>query len=330
MSLVLEVRNLTTVFHTSDGLVKAVDDISLSVEEGKTVAIVGESGCGKSVASLSITRLLSYPGVIENGSVLLNGIDLVQLSEKEMKRVRGNDVAMIFQEPMTSLNPVLTVGEQIAEIFRHRFGMKRAEAKAKSIEMINLVGIPRASTIFSSYPHHLSGGMRQRIVIAMALSCDPSLLIADEPTTALDVTIQAQILELMDTLIRQKGKSMIFITHDLGVVAEIADSVIVMYAGKIVEMASVKEIFRNPCHPYTFCLLASLPDMKTNKNELYSIPGMVPNLLQLPKGCSFSPRCPFATQLCKNQIPELKGIKENHLCRCFFADQRGKNAGYHS
>jgi peptide/nickel transport system ATP-binding protein len=330
MSSVLEVRNLTTVFHTSDGLVRAVDDISFSVEEGKTVAIVGESGCGKSVAALSITRLLSYPGVIKNGSVLLNGVDLVQLSEKEMKRVRGNDVAMIFQEPMTSLNPVLTVGEQIAEIFRHRFGMKKAEAKDKSIEMINLVGIPRASTIFYNYPHQLSGGMRQRIVIAMALSCDPSLLIADEPTTALDVTIQAQILELMDTLIRQKGKSMIFITHDLGVVAEIADSVIVMYAGKIVELASVKEIFRNPCHPYTSCLLASLPDMKTNRNELYSIPGMVPNLLQLPKGCSFNPRCPFATQLCEDQMPELKSIKDNHLCRCFFADQRGKNVGYHS
>lgn len=322
MEKFFEVNHLSTYFNTSDGIVKAVDDISFSLDSGKTLAIVGESGCGKSVTALSITQLLSYPGYIASGEILLNGVDLVKLNKKQMRQIRGKQVSMVFQEPMTSLNPVLTVGEQISEIFRTHFQCGREEAKKRATEMIEMVGIPRAEAVYKNYPHQLSGGMRQRIMIAIALSCDPSLLIADEPTTALDVTIQAQILDLMNRLIRKRGKSMIFITHDLGVVAEIADEVLVMYAGKIVEYAHVKELFQNPRHPYTACLLASLPDMKQKKEELYSIPGMVPNLLEMPSGCAFCPRCPMADSQCEMNSPEFQEVSDQHLVRCLKANER--------
>lgn len=318
----LEVKNLRTYFKTSDGLVKAVDDVSFSLDSGKTLAIVGESGCGKSVTSLSITRLIAPPGYIAGGQILLNGEDIVKLNKKQLRAFRGQRVSMVFQEPMTSLNPVLTVGEQLSEIFRLHRKCSRKEARELSIDMIGKVGIPRAEVIFKNYPHQLSGGMRQRIMIAIALSCDPELLIADEPTTALDVTIQAQILELMDRLIRQRGKSMIFITHDLGVVAETADDVMVMYAGKAVESADVHELFRSPMHPYTACLLASLPDMEHERKTLYSIPGSVPNLLHMPAGCAFCPRCPLADERCKTQAPELTEVRSGHLVRCHKAGER--------
>ena len=319
---VLEVNNLRTYFNTSDGIVRSVDGISFSLEKGKTLAIVGESGCGKSVTSFSIAGLLSYPGYIAGGEILLNGVDLVKLSDKEMRAYRGKKVSMVFQEPMTSLNPVLTVGQQLDEIFLLHRKVSRAEAKRLSVELIEEVGIPRASVIHGNYPHQLSGGMRQRIVIAMALACDPELLIADEPTTALDVTIQAQILELMTRLIRDRGKSMIFITHDLGVVAEIADDVLVMYAGKPVEYAEVHELFKNPCHPYTQCLLASLPDEKKQDQELYSISGMVPDLLHLPKGCYFCPRCPLAESCCSDAGPAMARVSEGHFAACYFAGKK--------
>lgn len=322
MDSFFKVNHLSTYFKTPAGIIKAVDDVSFSLNTGKTLAIVGESGCGKSVTALSITQLLSYPGYIAGGEILLNGVDLVKLNKKQMRKVRGKQISMVFQEPMTSLNPVLTIGEQISEIFRTHLQCSKEEAKKRSIEMIEMVGIPRAESIYKNYPHQLSGGMRQRIMIAIALSCDPSLLIADEPTTALDVTIQAQILELLNNLIRKRGKSMIFITHDLGVVAEIADEVIVMYAGKIIEHAPVNELFQNPCHPYTAGLLASLPSMKQKKEELYSIPGMVPNLLEMPAGCAFCPRCPIADSQCQMRYPEFQKISDHHMVRCLKSQEK--------
>lgn len=312
----LEVKNLCTYFKTSDGLVRAVDGVSFSLERGKTLAIVGESGCGKSVTSFSIAGLLSYPGYIAGGEILFDGTDLTKLSERQMRPYRGRRISMIFQEPMTSLNPVLTIGQQLDEIFTLHQKLSKAEAKKRSIDMIEMVGIPRAEVIHGNYPHQLSGGMRQRVMIAIALACDPDLLIADEPTTALDVTIQAQILELLNRLIKERGKSMIFITHDLGVVAETADDVMVMYAGKPVELAGVHELFRNPIHPYTQCLLASLPDMKNLNRELYSIRGMVPNLLHLPKGCYFCPRCPLAKGTCTEELPSMMEVAPGHFAAC--------------
>ena len=319
---VLEVKDLRTYFKTSDGIVKSVDGISFSLKKGETLVIVGESGCGKSVTSFSIAGLLSYPGYIAGGAILLNGTDLTKLSDREMRSYRGKKISMVFQEPMTSLNPVLTVGQQLDEIFILHKKVSHAEAKRLSIELIEEVGIPRASVIHGNYPHQLSGGMRQRIVIAMALACDPDLLIADEPTTALDVTIQAQILELLTRLIKDRGKSMIFITHDLGVVAEIADNVLVMYAGKPVEYAEVHDLFRHPSHPYTQCLLASLPDVKDQGQELYSISGMVPDLLHLPKGCYFCPRCPLASEKCSEAIPSMTEISKGHFAACYYAGKK--------
>ena len=318
----LLVNNLRAWFYTSDGIVKAVDDVSFSVKRGETLALVGESGSGKSVTAFSITGLVPPPGKIAGGEISLNGIALTKLSNKQMRSVRGKKVSMVFQEPMTSLNPVLTVGEQISEVFRRHEKLDRRSAKEKAVGMIKMAGIPRAEVVYGYYPHMLSGGMRQRVMIAMALSCDPELLIADEPTTALDVTIQAQILELMDALIRKRGKSMILITHDLGVVAEAADNVIVMYAGKAVEKASVAELFSHPSHPYTAALLASLPDMQSAKKTLYSIPGAVPNLLELPAGCSFCPRCSLAVKKCEDAPPALVEISAGHFVSCHHAEAK--------
>lgn len=322
MENLLSVKNLCTYFKTSDGIVHAVEDLSFDVGKGQTVAIVGESGCGKSVTSLSILSLVSYPGYIASGEILFDGKDLTKLNKNEIRAYRGRRISMVFQEPMSSLNPVLTVGDQISECFRLHRKLSKKEARIESIKMIEEVGIPRAEVVFDNYPHQLSGGMRQRIMIAIALALDPDLLIADEPTTALDVTIQAQILDLMNRLIKKRGKGMIIITHDLGVVAEVADEVVVMYAGRAVEKSEVHELFRNPQHPYTTCLLASLPDMDNPKEELYSIPGMVPNLLHLPKGCSFCTRCPIADESCTQDMPEHVEVRPGHFARCCKAGEK--------
>ncbi len=327
---VLEVKNLKTSFFTEEGEVKAVDDISFSVYKGKTLGIVGESGCGKSVTSLSIMRLIpSPPGKITGGQIQYQGRDLTRLSSSEMRAIRGNEISMIFQEPMTSLNPVFTVGNQICEAIQLHQKLSRREARSKAIEMLKLVGIPSPEKRIDDYPHQLSGGMRQRIMIAMALSCNPNILIADEPTTALDVTIQAQILDLLKELQAKVGMAMILITHDLGVIAETADEVVVMYAGRVVEHAPVHEIFKNPKHPYTQGLLNSIPTLnqdptgKMKKNRLQTIPGIVPNLLELPVGCRFQERCAFATDTCREREPELRIIPSGserqdppHLIRC--------------
>ncbi|NDD92122.1 ABC transporter ATP-binding protein [bacterium] len=321
--LLLDVRNLKTSFFVEGGEVRAVDDVSFSVHRGKTLGIVGESGCGKSVTSLSIMRLIaSPPGRIVGGQILYKGQDLLKLSEEEMRRIRGNDISMIFQEPMTSLNPVYTVGNQIIEAVMLHQGLKARDARDKAIEMLQLVGIPAPEKRVDDYPHQLSGGMRQRVMIAMALSCNPSVLIADEPTTALDVTIQAQILDLLRDLQQKVGLGLILITHDLGVVAEMADEVAVMYAGRVVEQASVFEIFKNPKMPYTRALLNSIPTLskdptgKVKKTRLEAIPGIVPNMLELPKGCRFQERCSFVTDSCKAAEPELRSIGQDHQIRC--------------
>jgi oligopeptide/dipeptide ABC transporter ATP-binding protein len=321
MSTLLEVKNLKTGFKTDDGSFLAVDDISFSVEKGKTLGIVGESGCGKSVTSLSIMRLVpNPPGQIVGGQILFKGQDLLKLSEGEMRKIRGNDIAMIFQEPMTSLNPVFTCGNQIAEaISLHQKGLSRKEVRAKTIEMLRLVGIPEPDKRVDEYPHQLSGGMRQRVMIAMALSCNPSLLIADEPTTALDVTIQAQILDLVRKLQRELEASMILITHDLGVVAETCDDVAVMYAGRIIEYGSVEDIFYRPKHQYTKGLLDSIPHFETGhrRERLQTIKGLVPSPLNLPSGCRFQDRCSAAQEDCRSQEPTLLPFGGKHVAACF-------------
>jgi oligopeptide/dipeptide ABC transporter ATP-binding protein len=307
--MLLEVRNLKTGFKTDDGAFLAVDDISFQLEKGKTLGIVGESGCGKSVTSLSIMRLIpNPPGKILGGEILFNGKDLLKISEEEMRKIRGNDIAMIFQEPMTSLNPVFTIGNQIGEaIALHQKNLNRQQVRAKTIEMLQLVNIPEAEKRVDDYPHQLSGGMRQRVMIAMALSCNPKLLIADEPTTALDVTIQAQILDLVRKLQREFAASMILITHDLGVVAETCDDVAVMYAGRIIEYGSVEDIFYRPKHRYTKGLLDSIPHFETGhkRDRLQTIKGLVPSLMNLPKGCRFQDRCHAAQADCKAAEPAL-------------------------
>jgi peptide/nickel transport system ATP-binding protein len=308
VSNLLEVRNLKTRFDSEDGTLYAVDDVSFSVQSGKTLGIVGESGCGKSVTSLSIMRLIQPPGKIESGEVFFNGKNLLQLPDEEMRKIRGNEIAMIFQEPMTSLNPVFTCGDQIVEVIRlHRPSLSANEAKNHVIEILKKVGIPSPQERYYEYPHQLSGGMRQRIMIAMAISCDPQLLIADEPTTALDVTIQAQILVLMKKLQKDFNAGMILITHDLGIVAEMCTDVAVMYAGKIVEYAPVEDIFYRPQHPYTRGLLNSIPHFESGKklSRLQTIPGMVPSLLHLPKGCRFYDRCPQHQDDCTRAMPPL-------------------------
>jgi oligopeptide/dipeptide ABC transporter ATP-binding protein len=324
---ILEVKNLETSFRLEDGVIRAVQDVSFNVYKGKTLGIVGESGCGKSVTSLSIMRLIpNPPGKITGGDILYKGKSLLGLTPAEMRKIRGNEISMIFQEPMTSLNPVFTVGNQLIEAIALHQKLSKKECRAKAIEMLTLVGIPSPATRIDDYPHQLSGGMRQRVMIAMALSCNPQVLIADEPTTALDVTIQAQILELLRGLQDRVGMAMILITHDLGVVAESCDDVLVMYAGRVVEQGTVQEIFKNPKHPYTKGLLNSIPSLAKDekghvkKKRLETIPGIVPNLLDLPKGCRFQDRCAYVIDACKPVEPELRVIGENdhlpHAIRC--------------
>jgi len=319
---VLEVRNLKTHFFTDAGVIKAVDDVSFTVEKGKTLGLVGESGCGKSVTAMSISRLVSPPGKIVSGQILLNGRDLVPLSNQEMRSVRGAQISMIFQEPMTALNPVLEVGFQIAEAVLAHERVSKNEAWSRAVEAMRSVSIPDAEKRARDYPHQLSGGMRQRIMIAMALVCNPALLIADEPTTALDVTIQAQILDLLDSLRQRYNLSMILISHDLGVIAEVAETVAVMYAGKIVEKGPAIEVFHNAKHPYTQGLLRSVPKLgssRERKNRLDVIDGMVPNLLHLPPGCSFAPRCFKRTQECVEREIPLDPVGEHQHVRCIHA-----------
>ena len=322
MTNVLELKNLKTYFFTDEGVVKAVDDVSFNVEKGKTLGLVGESGCGKSVTAMSISRLVSPPGRIVGGEILLNGRNLVPLADQEMRQVRGSQISMIFQEPMTALNPVLEVGFQIAEAVLAHESVSKREAWSRAVESMRAVSIPDPEKRARDYPHHLSGGMRQRIMIAMALVCSPELVIADEPTTALDVTIQAQILELLDSLRQKYNLSLILISHDLGVIAEVAETVAVMYAGKIVEMGPAMGVFHNPKHPYTQGLLQSVPRLGSSvqkKDRLDVIEGMVPNLLHLPDGCSFAPRCHKKTVECTLSTIPLEPVSERQEVRCIHA-----------
>ena len=320
----VEFKDVHTYFYTEAGTVKAVNGVSYKIKEGETVCVVGESGCGKSVTALSLMRLIAAPqGEIVKGNISFDGKDITSLSEEEIMSIRGNDISMIFQEPMTSLNPVFTVGNQIMESIMLHQKLDKKQARDKAIEMITLVGIPRAEAIVDSYPHELSGGMRQRIMIAMALSCNPKLLIADEPTTALDVTIQAQILDLMRDIKQKTQTSIMLITHDLGVVAEMADYVVVMYAGKVIEEGPVNDIFKNPLHPYTRGLLKSKPVINQETDRLYSIPGQVPNPIGMKDSCYFHERCEHCMEVCKTQIPTIKYYDEQHKISCFLYDGEG-------
>ncbi|MEK4427091.1 ABC transporter ATP-binding protein [Solibacillus sp. FSL K6-1523] len=324
MENILVVNNLQTTFKTDAGDVRAVDGVSFTVPKGKTIGIVGESGSGKSITSLTILRLLASNGRVNGGEVLFKGKDLLKLPEKAMREIRGNQISMIFQEPMTSLNPVYTVGQQIGETIQIHKKVGKKEAIQQSIEMLKLVGIPSPEKRVKQYPHELSGGMRQRVMIAMALACDPEILIADEPTTALDVTIQAQILELIKDLQNRLGMSVIMITHDLGVVAETCDYVAVMYAGQVVEYSDVRSLFKNPKHPYTLGLLNSLPRHDIEQEKLIPIKGMVPSPHEMPVGCRFAPRCPVATELCHNKQPLLLNTNDTNAeqIRCWmFSDE---------
>lgn len=322
---VLEVNDLQTTFFTDSGEIPAVDHIHFHLQDGEILGIVGESGCGKSVTSLSVMGLVpSPPGKIVGGEVLYKNRDLTLLSEKEMRQIRGNEIAMIFQEPMTSLNPLFTIGNQMIEAIRiHEKSWSKKQTKARAIEMLKLVGLPRAEELLSDYPHQLSGGMRQRVMIAMALVCDPKILIADEPTTALDVTIQAQILKLMKSLNERLGTAILLITHDLGVVADVCERVIVMYAGQVIEEAPTKQLFEDPQHPYTKGLIQSVPDMRFKKERLYSIPGNVPKPGSITKGCRFAARCAFAFERCQVEDPELIQTSEKHQTRCFLYATEG-------
>ncbi len=314
----LKIDNLQTYFYGDHGVVKAVDGVSITVNKGETVGIVGESGCGKSVTSLSIMGLLKdTPGKIVGGKIEFNGINIGNLSEKELNKIRGNDMAMIFQEPMTSLNPVYKIGKQLEEAIMLHMKFEKKMASERAIHMLNLVGIPRANEIVNEFPHQLSGGMRQRVMIAMAMSCNPKLLIADEPTTALDVTIQAQILDLMRQLRDEGDTAILLITHDLGVVAEMCDRVVVMYAGKVVEETDVYTLFENPLHPYTKGLLGSVPTLGQKVKRLESIPGNVPNPMKMPKGCKFAPRCSQVMDICLEKDPDLHLVESKHNCRCW-------------
>jgi peptide/nickel transport system ATP-binding protein len=315
----LDIRNLRTQFTTGEGRFLAVEDVSFGIRPGATLGVVGESGCGKSVTALSVMRLLADPpGKIVGGEILYRGKNLLSLPEEEMRRIRGNKISMIFQEPMTSLNPVFTVGEQIAEAIRLHQGADRKTARLKAIEMLRLVGIPAPEQRVDNHPHQMSGGMRQRVMIAMALSCNPDLLIADEPTTALDVTIQAQILELIRKLQAERQMSVMLITHDLGVVAETCDDVVVMYAGRVVERAPVRKIFKSPAHPYTAGLLRSVPSFESGaeRSRLQTIPGMVPSLKALPTGCRFRARCDRAVEACARIDPALQPIRDDQFAAC--------------
>jgi peptide/nickel transport system ATP-binding protein len=324
MTQVLQIRDLETVFYTRVGTLRAINKVSFSVNAGETLAIVGESGCGKSVTALSIMGLVSNPpGEVVGGQVLFNDRDLLKLSPKEMRQVRGNDISMVFQEPMSSLNPVLSVGDQISEGILEHEQVSRRVAWRRSVELLDLVRIPNPHQCVREYPHRLSGGMRQRVMIAMAVACNPLLLIADEPTTALDVTTQAQVLRLLNNLKEELGMALILITHDLGVVAETANRVVVMYAGNKVEEASVENLFERPLHPYTEGLLGAIPRINREENHrsstLTEIDGIVPSLLDLPKGCAFSPRCPNVIERCHNEAPHLAFFESDHQASCFVA-----------
>lgn len=322
--LLLEVKNLRTKYRTEDGTIYPVDDVSFNVKKGQTLGIVGESGCGKSQTALSIMRLIQKPGLIESGDVLFKNESLLKKSDSEMRDILGNQMAMIFQEPMTSLNPVFTIGDQVGEsIQQHNKKLSNKEIQTRAIEMLRLVGIPAPEKRYHEYPHQLSGGMRQRVMIAMAMSCNPQLLIADEPTTALDVTIQAQILDLMRKVQKEFNAGMILITHDLGVVAEMCQEVVVMYAGKIVEYGTVEDIFYRPRHPYTIGLLKSIPHFETGTRlkSLQTIPGLVPNLYKLPVGCRFQERCSYVTDICRAQEPNLENLRGVHRAACFNSDK---------
>ncbi|TCL68492.1 oligopeptide transport system ATP-binding protein [Hydrogenispora ethanolica] len=322
MSALLEVKGLKTSFYTYAGEVKAVDDVSFTVDSGEAVAIVGESGCGKSVTSLSIMRLIAHPGKITGGSIYFNGKDLVPLDNHEMRRIRGNEIGMIFQDPMTSLNPVLTVKQQLTEGLALHKGLQGEAAIAKAIDLMKLVGIPSPENRLNQYPHQFSGGMRQRVMIAMALACEPKLLIADEPTTALDVTIQAQILEIMKDLKQKVNTAIILITHDLGVVAGLCQKVIVMYAGKIAETGTLRDIFYNPQHPYTWGLLKSVPRLdEETKTKLVPIWGQPPDLLAPPVGCRFRARCDYAMKICEQEQPPQFEVGDGHQAACWLLHQ---------
>jgi peptide/nickel transport system ATP-binding protein/oligopeptide transport system ATP-binding protein len=312
----LEVQDLRTHFRTMDGVVKAVDGVSFSVAEGASVGIVGESGSGKSVTSLSIMRLIEPPGWIAGGKILFRGRDLVGLSDEDMRKIRGDDISMVFQEPMSALNPVFTVGDQVAEVLRVHRNMSRKAAMARTVELFKMVGIPAAERRVQDYPHNLSGGMRQRVMIAMALANEPDLLILDEPTTALDVTIQAQILELVKALRQEVNTAVLLITHDIGVIAEMSDEVIVMYGGKVMERAEVIQLIKDPKHPYTKGLLASMPALGMKNQRLNVIAGAVPNPLNMPPGCPFAPRCPYAMEVCTT-MPELKTLDDGRQVFCW-------------
>ncbi|WP_277673715.1 ABC transporter ATP-binding protein [Piscibacillus halophilus] len=322
--IILDVKDLRTSFFVDDFEVKAVDGVSFKLPKGKTIGIVGESGSGKSITALSILRLLEKPGKIVGGEINFKGNDLTKASEQEIRSIRGNEISMIFQEPMTSLNPVYTVGQQIRETLKVHQGLGKEQGMEKGVELLKLVGIPSPQERIKQYPHELSGGMRQRVMIAMALACNPELLIADEPTTALDVTIQAQILELINELQEELGMSVIMITHDMGVVAETCDYVAVMYGGKVVEYADVKTIFKDPKHPYTVGLLNSIPRHDIDVDELEPIRGSVPSPKNMPNGCRFAPRCPFATDLCMEELPDLGDVSEEdeNLVRCWIYSER--------
>ncbi|WP_211246668.1 ABC transporter ATP-binding protein [Cohnella pontilimi] len=329
---IVQVKGLKTYFYTEEGVVPAIDGVDFEVLRGETLAIVGESGSGKSVTSLSIMRLIpSPPGKIVEGDITFNGESLLTKTNAQMRQIRGNKISMIFQEPMTSLNPVYRVGDQIAESLKLHQGMKKKQALKEAVRLLELVGIPEAERRVSQYPHELSGGMRQRVMIAIALACNPELLIADEPTTALDVTIQNQILHLMKQLKEKTNTSIILITHDLGVVAEVADRVVVMYAGQVVEQGDVYTIFENPKHPYTIGLLESMPSHKKRTGKLKTIEGVVPNPLHLPPGCRFAPRCEFATDLCRSEVPAVITVGQEETVRCWKYTERWEgNLNEHS
>ena len=319
---VLEIRGLNSYFFTEKGVAPAVDGLDLDIPKGKIIGLVGESGCGKSMTAKSIMGLLKYPGRVAGGSIRFEDQDLTRLSDKELRKICGNDISMIFQEPMTSLNPVLKVGRQVREtLLVHNPAMSKAEAKQRVVEMFRRVGIPEAEKRYDCYPHELSGGLRQRVMIAMAMVCKPKLLIADEPTTALDVTIEAQILRLMKELRDETGMSVLIITHNMGVVAEICDYVYVMYAGKIMEQAETFELFDHTMHPYTRGLLDSIPRIGQNAERLHTIPGVVPNLLHLPQGCPFSNRCEYATDQCRTEKAQLHPVAPDHQVRCFRCEE---------
>jgi oligopeptide transport system ATP-binding protein len=327
MGTLLRIKDLRTNFFTEEGVVKAVDGVTYEVDEGEILGLVGESGCGKSVSALSILRLIpNPPGKVVGGEIWFDGQDLLKADEEEIRHIRGNRIAMVFQEPMTSLNPVLTIGRQLTEAIELHLKLDKEGSRKRAVELLEMVGIPEAAARLNDYPHQFSGGMRQRVMIAMALSCNPKLLLADEPTTALDVTIQAQILEIMARLCKELGTAVIIITHNLGVVARYADRINVMYAGKIIETGTAKEIFANPKHPYTLGLLKSVPRLdEARKEKLEPIEGVPPDLVNLPKGCAFYPRCRFHVDKCLEEVPPLALVSENHFAACWESERVGKD-----